>query len=761
MSARAGAVEGNSFTSRYKMVASKTRSSRPRFGWFGLSGLTCSEPASGHEHHKEIVPAQPASSPHQRTCPGLGSSTDRVSCSPSASRHSVKSGHSLFMMAGDKRARKVRFYRNGDRFFKGMVLAVSTHRFRTFESLLTALTSSPLCNSKVMPSGVRCIFSLQGTRVESLDELLQGRSFVCSSTDVFRRLDYRSNQDPVWNARVLSHNQSNHACTKSHRRDRTREEHRLQDCETYSTASSHSQSRPHSARGQQPRAGRSKSTKSEMCASERQVYEEYQRTFVSPRLITVVRNGRRPRRAFRLLLNKRTAQTFDQVIADITEVIKLDCGRISKVFTMSGQQVMCLADFFQKETLFLACGTEKLAPHDLTLDGQELRLIKSYQPNIGKTKGRQGLRRLEHSPCKSSGRESRRSEHLHRLCLSQESNIKTVNKDNIDAYISKLQMPLSLTNKYDVSALVGTGNFAVVMECKEKRTNRKYALKIINKEFCKGKEELIDNEVRILRCVNHANIIRLVEDYSNQHQIFYIMELVKGGDLYDAISASGKYTEQDSSDMLYNLVSALQYLHALSIVHRDVKPENILIKQHEDGTKSLKLGDFGLAAEVRGHLYAVCGTPTYVAPEVIAETGYGLKIDVWSAGVIAYILLCGFPPFSSEHEDQEELFDLIMTGNYEFPSPYWDDISAPAKNVIAAMLEVDPDLRLTATQVLEHRWIALDTVCAGDGSRGTNTFRRHWQPGNHAGVKTTALDKASKVLRGQTAQPAHRRGRDV
>lgn len=184
--------------------------------WFGLStsGLTCSESSSDHEHHKEIVSAQPVPSPHQGTCLRLGSSTDRAPCLPSASRHSVKSGHSLFKMAGDKRARKVRFYRNGDRFFKGMVFAVSPHRFRTFESLLAALTSSPLCNSKVMPSGVRCIFTLKGTRVESLDELQQGRSYVCSSTDVFRCLDYCSNQDPVWNAHVLSHNQSNHACVK-------------------------------------------------------------------------------------------------------------------------------------------------------------------------------------------------------------------------------------------------------------------------------------------------------------------------------------------------------------------------------------------------------------------------------------------------------------------------------------------------------------------------------------------------------------------
>ncbi|CAG5131609.1 unnamed protein product, partial [Candidula unifasciata] len=437
MPAQVCTIKRDSFTSRFKMTGSKNKSARSKFGWFGLSAsvLTSSESASGDEHQKEIKSTHQVSSLHHGTPPRLEASlhhpSHKTSCSPSVSRNSVKSGHSLFKMACDKRARKVRFYRNGDRFFKGMVLAVSTHRFRTFESLLTALTSSPICNSKVMPNGVRCIFTLKGARVESLDELQHGRSYVCSSTDVFRCLDYSSNEDPVWNAHVLSHNESNHACSKSHRRDRLREEHRTQDCETYSTSSAQSQSRPHSARGEKSRGARSKSTKSEMCASERKVYEEYQRSFVTPRLITVVRNGRRPRRAFRLLLNKKTAQTFDQVMADITELIKLDCGRVSKIFTMSGQQVMCLADFFQKETLFLACGTEKLATQDLTLDKQELRLIRSYQPYNGKAKERHGLRRLEHCPRKSSGRDCHRSEHLHGQCPNVERDIKTVNKDNI------------------------------------------------------------------------------------------------------------------------------------------------------------------------------------------------------------------------------------------------------------------------------------------------------------------------------------------
>ncbi|GFS13175.1 serine/threonine-protein kinase DCLK1-like [Elysia marginata] len=282
---------------------------------------------------------------------------------------------------------------------------------------------------------------------------------------------------------------------------------------------------------------------------------------------------------------------------------------------------------------------------------------------------------------------------------------------------------------------------------------------------------MIDNEVCILRCVKHPNIVRLVEDYVSQHQIFYVMELVKGGDLFDAIaSTSSKYTEQDASGMLYNLASALEYLHSLHIVHRDVKPENILIREHEDGTKSLKLGDFGLATEVDGPQYVVCGTPTYVAPEVIAETGYGVKIDVWSAGVIAYILLCGFPPFSSPTENQEELFDMIIKGNFTFPSPHWDDVSDSAKDVISGMLNIDANQRLSATQVLEHKWVANDTHYENDLSKkvsiGLSTYFRRGPKASrkHASLKvltTTALDKSSRFFQGRGHPSDKNRGHDT
>uniref|UniRef100_A0AAY4ANS6 non-specific serine/threonine protein kinase n=1 Tax=Denticeps clupeoides TaxID=299321 RepID=A0AAY4ANS6_9TELE len=269
---------------------------------------------------------------------------------------------------------------------------------------------------------------------------------------------------------------------------------------------------------------------------------------------------------------------------------------------------------------------------------------------------------------------------------------------------------MTILEKYKVGKVIGDGNFAVVKDCVERSTGREYALKIIDKAKCAGKEHLIENEVAVLRRVKHPNIIMLIEEVDTPTELYLVMELVKGGDLFDSITSSTKYTERDASVMVFNLAGALKYLHRMSIVHRDIKPENLLVCENPDGTKSLKLGDFGLATVVEGPLHTVCGTPTYVAPEIIAESGYGLKVDIWAAGVITYILLCGFPPFRSENNLQEDLFDQILLGRLEFPSPYWDNISMSAKELIGQMLQVNVEARYTAEDVLTHPWVTLGDV---------------------------------------------------
>ncbi|NWZ99764.1 DCLK3 kinase, partial [Nesospiza acunhae] len=236
-------------------------------------------------------------------------------------------------------------------------------------------------------------------------------------------------------------------------------------------------------------------------------------------------------------------------------------------------------------------------------------------------------------------------------------------------------------------------------------SNQIYAMKIVDKSKLMGKEDMMESEILIIRSLSHPNIVSLIEVYETEAEIYLILEYVPGGDLFDAIIESVKFTEHDAAVMITDLCEALVYIHSKNIVHRDLKPENLLVQHNADKSTTLKLADFGLAKQVTKPIFTVCGTPTYVAPEILAEKGYGLEVDMWAAGVILYILLCGFPPFRSQDRDQEELFQIIQLGHYEFLSPYWDNISAAAKDLITRLLIVDPQKRYTARQVLQHPWI--------------------------------------------------------
>nr|XP_026690786.1 serine/threonine-protein kinase DCLK3 isoform X1 [Ciona intestinalis] len=267
--------------------------------------------------------------------------------------------------------------------------------------------------------------------------------------------------------------------------------------------------------------------------------------------------------------------------------------------------------------------------------------------------------------------------------------------------------------RYEIGKTIGDGNFAVVKECRLRNTESEFAMKIIDKSKLKGKEDMIENEIAIMKNCHHPNIVRLIEEFETENEIYLVLEYVKGGDLFDAITESVKFTERDAANMVADLSEALAFLHSKNIIHRDLKPENLLVSRNKDGSMTLKLADFGLAMEVTEPIYTVCGTPTYVAPEILAETGYGLEVDMWATGVITYILLCGFPPFRSLERDQEELFEIIQLGDYEFLSPYWDNISEAAKDLIQRLLVVDTKRRYTAEQVLSHPWIQSEGTYKG------------------------------------------------
>jgi len=270
--------------------------------------------------------------------------------------------------------------------------------------------------------------------------------------------------------------------------------------------------------------------------------------------------------------------------------------------------------------------------------------------------------------------------------------------------LTKRERP-SIHGFYKIGKIIGDGNFAVVRECRHRKTGSDFALKVINKAKVRGKEHMIENEILILRQVKHEHIVELIEEFETPKEILLVMELVPGGDLFDAIVEATRFTEKDASHMIRDLASAVQYLHSLKIVHRDIKPENLLVVNKSNGILSLKLADFGLSIEVKSPMFLVCGTPTYVAPEILDESGYGLKVDIWAVGVITYILLCGFPPFRSQKQDQEELFDKILRCDYEFLKPFWDDVSESARDLICRLLVVDVKKRYCAGDILEHPWI--------------------------------------------------------
>lgn len=635
---------------------------------------------------------------------GYRSGTGRVS--PTHSAHGVLTRHSMRKLSDAPKARKVRFYRNGDRFYKGYVMAINCEKVRSFEALLEELTASPLCDTDILAKGVRYIFTLDGQMVTTLEGLMEHEHYVCSSTDLFRNADYKSIINLCWNPNVkgpLSEEYISNQCPSTSVTDSTRD-------------------------------------------------------FVKPKLVTIIRNGGKPRKAVRVLLNRKTAYSFQQVLTDITNAIHLDSGSVRKIFTLDGRQVNTLADFFQDDTIFIAYGSEKYSRDDFDLDEGEKKLIgqKTFDPMVLK---KLNINDSSSTYCRSkhsSPNSSRTASPRPRRKLASESDKSPVNGASEDFAAN---YPYALISKYGVRRLIGEGNFAVVKECWARSTNTRYALKIIDKTKCLGNVQMIENEVSILRRAKHPNIIRLIEEFDSQDKLFLVMELVKGGDLFELITTSTKYTEKVASRMANNMFSALAYLHAAGIVHRDVKPENLLVCEMNDGTKTLKLGDFGLATEVKEPLLVVCGTPTYVAPDILSENGYGLKVDVWAAGVITYILLCGFPPFVSTDNNQEELFDKILEGKFEFLSPFWDDVSSSAKDLITHVLQVDPEVRYSAADVLKHPWVANDTAKDDDlyvAQELNNYFTRSKKPkGGISVMASTALDKGSKFFQGRGGFSVH------
>lgn len=261
--------------------------------------------------------------------------------------------------------------------------------------------------------------------------------------------------------------------------------------------------------------------------------------------------------------------------------------------------------------------------------------------------------------------------------------------------------------RYKMGKKLGTGSFATVKYAKDLQDKSEWAIRILNRKTMPQEEyDAFLKEIEILRKMDHDHICWTRQIYNTKNNVFVVVELLTGGDMFDHLCDNEKYTEKIAARCLVDITSALQYLHDNKIAHRDLKPENVMFATRHDHA-SIKLVDFGFSKIASGEdvMMTSCGTLLYVAPEVISSKrrGYTTKCDMWSLGVMLYVMLCGYPPF--EDESTSMLHRKIKTADYDFHDDEWHHISQAAKDMVRSLICLDVSTRLSAEQVLKHKWI--------------------------------------------------------
>ncbi|XP_051946703.1 calcium/calmodulin-dependent protein kinase type IV-like [Xyrauchen texanus] len=268
-----------------------------------------------------------------------------------------------------------------------------------------------------------------------------------------------------------------------------------------------------------------------------------------------------------------------------------------------------------------------------------------------------------------------------------------------------------ITDKYEIGQVLKAKEFCELCLVKERQTEKVFVCKKFLKKDGRKVRKAAKNEIIILKMVKHSNILQLIDAFETRKEFFIIQELATGGDVFDWILDQGNYTERDAANVIRQVLEAVAYLHSLNIVHRNLKLENLMYYRESNHNKVV-LRDFYLSRFENGSITEPCGTPEYLAPEVVARHRYGRPVDCWAVGVIMYILLSGNPPFYDETEEENTdmhnriIFCRIVAGEFEFDSPYWDDISPAAKELVCKLMEVDQMLRIPAQDALLHEWIA-------------------------------------------------------
>jgi calcium/calmodulin-dependent protein kinase I len=263
---------------------------------------------------------------------------------------------------------------------------------------------------------------------------------------------------------------------------------------------------------------------------------------------------------------------------------------------------------------------------------------------------------------------------------------------------------------YDMGMQIRTGSCATVWECRSKKTQEIFAVKVIRRaNLTSSDDEVVLNEVAMMQALSGRNkhVVELLDFYEEQEFFFMVMEKMEGGDVFDRIVSLNQYSENDARDLVLVLLQAVGGMHKQGICHRDLKPQNLLL-QSFDSHASIKVADFGFACRVhmQESLTKRVGTPSYVAPEILKNLPHDQRVDLWSIGVIVFVLLVGYPPFMEDN--QAILFDRIRRGNWEFEGKDWENVSQEAKNLIRGLLVVDPKERWTIDDALGCPWIRAD-----------------------------------------------------
>jgi len=259
-----------------------------------------------------------------------------------------------------------------------------------------------------------------------------------------------------------------------------------------------------------------------------------------------------------------------------------------------------------------------------------------------------------------------------------------------------------LMGRYELGRLLGQGTFAKVYYARNLKTGESVAIKVMAKEkiLKVGMIEQIKREVSVMRLVRHPNIVRLYEVMASKTKIYFVMEYVKGGELFNRVADKGKLKEEEARKYFQQLISAVDFCHSRGVYHRDLKPENLLL----DDNGVVKVSDFGLSAlpeqfRQDGLLHTACGTPAYVAPEVITKKGYdGATADIWSCGVILFVLMAGYLPF--QDANLMVMYKKIYKGDYKCP-PWF---SSEVRRLVLRLLDPNPRTRITVPQLMEVPW---------------------------------------------------------